>query len=598
MAGPKDWRAWGVVVLLFAGAARPGDLPAVLSAAQQAIDNEQYSEAIAALEQALPGANGNERLLRLLRTAYRAEIPQLLEAGDRTLAQRYIDRLRILGNDSTPTAVPNSRPPSAAGATDNVKVIMPDRDQARGDSNASAWQPARRPSAVADDQRPAPAESRIDRTINPSARVISAHAIHPPAAPTSSKSAAPASNSKTLEQANLTVKQADALFVAQRYREAAELYNSAHKSAPDAIDLAHDRWIYSRLAQAVDEINAPPTSSQQWSALQKELLAVVEAVPDNSFAQSLLQLADRRIGPSVYAKANETAIVRASEPDRPEPKEANLLGGLAARIGLAAKNSSMRSAWRRFRSGTGQVLETSNFRIHASDDQLAGQIADIAESTRLELYKTWYGALPDSTWNPKCDIYVHDSADQYARITHQGPASPGHSQTGIDRGRVTSRRVDLRRDGRDLVNAILPHEITHVVLADRFTSRPMPRWADEGMAVLTEPIEKKQAHLRSLGDFLKRGSVFSARQLMTMDDYPDGSQWPMFYAESVSLVEFLVGRATPDKFIDFMDGAQKRGYEYELKRVYNISGFDELDRAWSSVRTSQVAAAVSSTASR
>jgi hypothetical protein len=40
----------------------------------------------------------------------------------------------------------------------------------------------------------------------------------------------------------------------------------------------------------------------------------------------------------------------------------------------------------------------------------------------------------------------------------------------------------------------LPHEITHVVLADRFNTKPMPRWADEGMAVLTEPVEKKQAH--------------------------------------------------------------------------------------------------------
>jgi hypothetical protein len=129
------------------------------------------------------------------------------------------------------------------------------------------------------------------------------------------------------------------------------------------------------------------------------------------------------------------------------------------------------------------------------------------------------------------------------------------------------------------------------VLADRFNSKPMPRWADEGMAVLTEPTEKKQAHLRNLGDLAQRNRLFTSRQLMTMSDYPAGNQWPMFYAESVSLVEFLVNRGGPAKFVEFMERSLANGYEGELKRVYDFASFDELDREWSRGRTEQVAAA-------
>jgi hypothetical protein len=126
----------------------------------------------------------------------------------------------------------------------------------------------------------------------------------------------------------------------------------------------------------------------------------------------------------------------------------------------------------------------------------------------------------------------------------------------------------------------------------------MPRWADEGMAVLTEPSDKKNAHLKNLADLLNRGRVFTARQLMTMDDYPSGNQWPMFYAESVSLVDFLVDRSGPNKFVEFMEGSLKNGYESELKRVYDLAGFEELDGAWSRRRLEQIATATGSLTAR
>ena len=58
-------------------------------------------------------------------------------------------------------------------------------------------------------------------------------------------------------------------------------------------------------------------------------------------------------------------------------------------------------------------------------------------------------------------------------------------------------RTNLRADHPQVLTAILPHEVTHVVLADLFTTQQIPRWADEGMAVLAEPRRSSKSVLPS-----------------------------------------------------------------------------------------------------
>ena len=51
-------------------------------------------------------------------------------------------------------------------------------------------------------------------------------------------------------------------------------------------------------------------------------------------------------------------------------------------------------------------------------------------------------------------------------MTGQPEDSPGFSTMGLNAGKVVARRVNLRADHPNLVPAIVPHEVTHVVLAD------------------------------------------------------------------------------------------------------------------------------------
>ena len=169
-------------------------------------------------------------------------------------------------------------------------------------------------------------------------------------------------------------------------------------------------------------------------------------------------------------------------------------------------------------------------------------------------------------------------APRFAQMTGQPETSPGFSTMGINGNRITARRVNLRVDHPQLIEAILPHEVTHVVLADLFTQQQIPRWADEGMAVLSEPLSEQLGRAADLSGPLAEGRVFKLNELMAID-YPSAEAWGLYYAQSVSVTQFLVEQGTPEQFIAFVRGAQRQGIEQSLREVYHIGGFAELESA-------------------
>jgi hypothetical protein len=147
--------------------------------------------------------------------------------------------------------------------------------------------------------------------------------------------------------------------------------------------------------------------------------------------------------------------------------------------------------------------------------------------------------------------------------------------------------VNLRADHPQMIAAILPHEVTHVVLADLFTQQQIPRWADEGMAVLAEPLNEQISRTAELTGPLKEGRVFKLSELMAID-YPSAESWSLYYAQSVSLTQFLVELGTPEQFVTFVRGAQQKGVEESLNSVYKIAGFPELENRWQTYARRQV----------
>jgi hypothetical protein len=228
------------------------------------------------------------------------------------------------------------------------------------------------------------------------------------------------------------------------------------------------------------------------------------------------------------------------------------------------------------------VAETDNFRIfHNQPREVAEQAARVAERTRAAMQRRWFGRNGPA-WNPKCDLFLHASGADYSKVTGAPSSSPGHSSFRIEGGQVVGRRIDLHCDDLNMLGAVLPHETTHTVIAGNLGEQPVPRWADEGMAVLTEPRDKIERHLRKLPGYRQQRQLFAVGQLMQMNEYPDARYVGAFYAQSVSVVEFLTTQThkNPEEFTQFVRDGQRDGYEASLKRHYGYNSFAEMERSW------------------
>jgi hypothetical protein len=507
--------------------------------------------AVAVLEAALPGARADRAaVLAMLRRAYELAARQAEADGKRTEAETFRDNLEIL----------NRKPRSAAAAT-AATAARAERDPA---VERTAAAPASAPAIT----EPAPAPASAPSRPEPAAPARSAapgalNAAAPIDEPARAKEPAAAVPAPAAPEPSIAA--ADAAFLAKHYDEAGRIYGALDREGrlPRA---RRDHWAYCRLAAVVKRINANPTSPDEWKRIDAEIQQIRALSPNNWFGEYLRNLTAER-APGRRPRPSQKVVLRGASPDEAPVAPSNPAPAPAP----TASASAAPGSW--------QIQETANFRILHADPALAEQVARLAEATREVQLRRWAGPAPRGAWTPRCDIYIYPTVKVFSRMTGQPEESPGFSTMGMNGGRIIARRVNVRADHPNLLSAILPHEITHVVLADLFPEQQIPRWADEGMAVLSEPASEQRLRAADLDKPLTTGRLFKVGDLMVMD-YPDGQYWALYYAQSVSLTRFLVELGTPSQFVRFVQGSQRNGVEAELRRVYQIEGFDDLQNRW------------------
>jgi hypothetical protein len=362
-------------------------------------------------------------------------------------------------------------------------------------------------------------------------------------------------NSPGSQQAHELLERAEREYDAAHYEAAGRLFEQAERALKGVTSPARERWAYCKLSRVVNALNAPGGAPPQ--ELEREVRLALSMAPKlDGVGRDLLRRIQERQGSTPGSGA----------PTHPTPERAE--DGA-----VEVKHTP--------RQGNGWALaETAHFRVfHVQSRDLAEKAARVAEGARLASARKWFGEAL-AAWPARCDIYLHNTGDDYARATQQSPRCPGHSTMPMEGDRVISRRIDVHCDDPNMCIGVLPHEVTHVVLAGRFPAA-LPRWADEGMAVLSEPRERIERHLRNLPMHAEQRQLFPVGQLMMFDkQYPDPQLIGPFYAQSVSLVEYLSQLRGPQVFARFMADAMRGNYEEALRKHYSMQSFQELDAAW------------------
>jgi tetratricopeptide (TPR) repeat protein len=494
----------------------------------------EYKAAVSALEGQLAYINGNQVYLKLLQDAYRGYVKELRLAKQEEEAQRYLRRLLILDRGALLDAALN---------TSSTPL------------SASPPKPATKPSPP---EKPAP-----------TVRLMSEDT------PLVTKDDDPFHSSRALDKperkARALLDRAEQEFGNRRYREARLLYEEANQADKTATDPCRERWAYCKLFHVVEQMNHAATTPANWPELEQEVQGALDLAPRLAYGKYLLAEIQKRRGGT---PSRPPVLDGASARDSRE--------GLASSATAEASRAEPAVPLRHFqRQADGwSMAESPNFRIYYTlSPEWAARAAQVAERTRATLQQKWFGALGE-TWNPKCDLFLHATCQDYSRATGQ-QNSPGHSSLKMENGRLVVRRIDLHCDDPNLLGAVLPHETTHVVLAGEFGEQLVPRWADEGMAVLTEPRAKVERHLNNLAKCRQDGTLFRLQDLMQLDDYPRNPRYiGAFYAQSVSLVDYLSGLRGPQHFTLFLQEGMRYGYEKALLRHYGYKNFAELEQRW------------------
>lgn len=227
-----------------------------------------------------------------------------------------------------------------------------------------------------------------------------------------------------------------------------------------------------------------------------------------------------------------------------------------------------------------------HFVVRADNAPLARLIVKRAEQSLRRICGLLLGG---QAWPHKVDVYVWADREQFRRHAQDAPDYSGGNFSIRYGPEGITRRIDLTQldsQGRfDVVmlERVLPHELSHLVLHEFFGESHCPLFLDEGLAMLaeSEPDDNR---------LMLAGTALTARRHMPLPQLflatrEDLDAPAVFYAQAFSFVEYLHGRMTPKQFRRFLENVKSGSTTAEaLQRALYIPPDEEfltaLAAAW------------------
>lgn len=225
--------------------------------------------------------------------------------------------------------------------------------------------------------------------------------------------------------------------------------------------------------------------------------------------------------------------------------------------------------------------KSANFVVYAPTETMARVIANEAEHHRARASQKWLGSVP--TWAQPCAIH-------FTPMAAGAPVGVTTFTFGRKEGApvVESATMELKGEFLSVLNNELPHEVTHAVVAHHF-AKPLPRWADEGIALQAESFDSQFYHETKARELLNLGRGIRLRVLFRMTEYPQDLL--VLYAQGHSVVRFLLlreidskGQTPETRLLRFVNsGSAENTAESWDKAARDYFGFktvDDLEEAW------------------
>lgn len=213
---------------------------------------------------------------------------------------------------------------------------------------------------------------------------------------------------------------------------------------------------------------------------------------------------------------------------------------LLALAGLTAWASLLRAAedvaWQK-------TASTHFIVMHTGDETLAKAVSERAESyystIAADLGYTRYQNF--WLWDKRVKILIYPTAEAFAAACD----APSWAA-----GRANAKKHEIasyKQSGEGFLSALLPHEMSHLILADFIGEENIPLWLTEGFAQWEESDRK------SIPAMPASGQKFFLKDLVAMDIRREANRTRvgLFYAQSASVVGYLIKTCGGESFGKF-----------------------------------------------
>ncbi len=229
------------------------------------------------------------------------------------------------------------------------------------------------------------------------------------------------------------------------------------------------------------------------------------------------------------------------------------------------------------RSNSLATVTSRGFRVHCAEKELGRRVADIlpvhfdALAPRFKVKK----------FGRPCDVFIYPTKEQFQEATDANAWTPACATWDYRLGHLQSLQIATFQDCPQLLASVLPHELTHLLLAARLDyRRTIPLWANEGLATYSEPAFKHRYLARVLELAAWQRNLFPVADLLAITTYPEEERIELFYAQSHSLVRYLIKRTSYKRFLTFLDHLQNPDDWSIWKRSMRIRSASHLENLW------------------
>ena len=239
---------------------------------------------------------------------------------------------------------------------------------------------------------------------------------------------------------------------------------------------------------------------------------------------------------------------------------------------FAFPNSARAAEWKEFKS--------THFIVYYKDspEEFVKELSDkaelyyerIADNLGFRRFDFWL-------WDNRAKIYVFDNAYGYRFATGQPEWSAGCAT-------VTSKTIHTFYNASGFMESTLPHEMAHLIFREFVGAYnyAVPLWLEEGVADSQESGDIATANWQ-IQEAMKKNKFMGIPALtgFNLRLASDKELVNLYYAESASIVNFLLKEFGKDRFVLFCQYLRDaQSLQKALASAYSFSGIDELNEAW------------------